>query len=93
MHNEKDIKKHTRLICVCDSKLAELHKEMKNEKLLMVGKGSQEAVEAHTAKTAQRTKELEDLALKRKHEVENKVKLNFSAAQAKKNSEKGGSAS
>ena len=70
---------------MCDSKLAELHKEMKNGKLLMVGKGSQEAVEAHKAKAAQRTKEQEDIALKRKAEVENKVKLNLAAAAARKN--------
>ena len=58
---------------------------MKNEKMLMVGKGSQEAVEAHKAKTAQRTKEQEDIALKRKAEVDNKVKLNLAAAAARKN--------
>ena len=68
---------------MCDSNLAELHKEMKNEKWLMVGKGSQEVFEAHRAKTAQRTKELEDIALKRKHEVENKVKMNLAAAAAR----------
>ena len=78
---------------MCDSKLAELHKEMKNAKLLIAGKGSQEAVEAHKAKTAQRTKELEDIALKRKAEVEHKVKMNLAAAVAKKNIEKGDGAS